>query len=102
MGRGISKENLWAFRRNLIRSYRKQARITQEIIIPRSLWRRSDAYRQRTPEAVRALAKKIQINPIIIAGRIRHDAKNYLLLSQMVGKGEVRKLFLDIKWPGEK
>lgn len=81
---------------------READRITQEIIIPRSLWKRSNAYRQRTPEAVRALAKKIQINPIIIAGRIRHDAKNYLLLSQMVGKGEVRKLFSDIKWPGEK
>ena len=36
------------------------------------------------------------VSGAIIAGRIRHDTKNYYILSQMVGKGKVRKLFHDI------
>lgn len=69
-----------------------------EILIPRSIWKRSDAYRQRTPDAIQELALSLRIHPAIIAGRIRHDARNYFILSQMVGKGKVRKHFPDIKW----
>jgi HTH-type transcriptional regulator/antitoxin HigA len=68
------------------------------ILIPRNIWKRSDAYRQRTPDSIQELALKLKIHPAIIAGRIRYDAKNYYILSQMVGKGKVRKLFPDIEW----
>ena len=77
---------------------READRIAGEILIPRRIWKRSDAYRQRTPDAIQELALKLRIHPAIIAGRIRHDAKNYYILSQMVGKGKVRKLFPDIGW----
>jgi HTH-type transcriptional regulator/antitoxin HigA len=77
---------------------READRIAGEILIPRRIWKRSDAYRQRTPDAIQELALRLRIHPAIIAGRIRHDAKNYYILSQMVGKGKVRKLFPDIEW----
>ncbi len=77
---------------------READRIASEIFIPRTVWKRSDAYRQRTPDAVQELALQLKIHPAIIAGRIRHDARNFYILSQMIGTGKVRKLFPDINW----
>jgi HTH-type transcriptional regulator/antitoxin HigA len=77
---------------------READRLAGEIFIPRRIWKRSDAFRQRTPDAIQELALRLKIHPSIIAGRIRHDANNYYILSQMVGKGKVRKLFPDVKW----
>lgn len=73
-------------------------RLAGEILIPRRIWKRSDAFRQRTPGAIQELALRLKIHPAIIAGRIRHDTRNYYILSQMVGRGKVRKLFPDIEW----
>lgn len=77
---------------------READRLAGEILIPRRIWKRSDAYRQRTPDAIQELALRLRIHPAIIAGRIRHDAKNYYILSQMIGRDKVRKLFTDINW----
>jgi len=73
-------------------------RLAGEILIPRRIWKRSDAFRQRTPDVIQELALRLKIHPAIIAGRIRHDTRNYYILSQMVGRGKVRKLFPDIEW----
>jgi HTH-type transcriptional regulator/antitoxin HigA len=43
--------------------------------------------------AVVNLAKALQVHPAIVAGRIRHEEKNYRLLSHFVGSGEVRRQF---------
>ncbi len=77
---------------------READRITNEIIVSRTIWKRSDAYRKRTPDAINELALQLRIHPAIIAGKIRHDANNFYILNQMVGAGKVRKLFPDIKW----
>lgn len=74
-------------------------RITGEIFIPRRIWKRTDAYRQRTAEAIEKLAEQLKIHPAIVAGRIRHDAKNYYILNQLIGRGKVRKFFPEINWP---
>ena len=44
-------------------------------------------------ESVRKLADELDIHPSIIAGRIRKDTKNYKILNQLVGHGEVKRLF---------
>ncbi len=77
---------------------READRIAGEVLIPRKIWARSDAYRQRTPEAIQNLALELKIHPAIIAGRIRHDTNNFYTLSHMVGKGQVRKLYQNIEW----
>ncbi len=77
---------------------READRIASEVFIPRMVWTRSDAYRQRTPDAVQELALQLKIHPAIIAGRIRHDARNFYILSQMIGTGKVRKLFPNVNW----
>ena len=40
------------------------------------------------------MARALRVHPAIIAGRIRYEKKNYRLLSQFVGTGEVRPQFL--------
>jgi HTH-type transcriptional regulator/antitoxin HigA len=43
--------------------------------------------------AVINLAKALQIDPAIVAGRVRYERDNYRLLSQFVGTGAVRCQF---------
>ena len=75
--------------------------VAKDCLIPKSKWTRSPAFRQRTPEAIRDLASELNIHPAIIAGRIRYEKRNYKILNQMVGHGEVRKLFDDVQWEME-
>ena len=68
-------------------------RLAREAFIPRTIWSRSDAFRQRTPEAINRLAGELRIHPAIIAGRIRHETNNFKILNELVGQGEVLKVF---------
>jgi len=47
-----------------------------------------------TPLAVMELAHRLSIHPAIIAGRIRHEKRNFRLLSHFVGTGTLRRQFL--------
>jgi len=62
----------------------------EEALIPRAIWETSAVRLHATPMAVINLASALQIHPAIVAGRIRHEQRNYRLLSQFVGTGEVR------------
>ena len=69
-----------------------------EILIPRSAWRRSQAFVDPTPSSIRVFAKELHISPAIIAGRIRYERNNYKLFPKMVGYRGVRSLFPEIRW----
>ena len=64
-----------------------------EALIPPEAWNRALARYVRSPESIVALATKLNISPAIVAGRIRHEANNYVILNDLVGQGEVRKHF---------
>lgn len=66
--------------------------IASEALIPRSIWRRSPAWRDRTPQAIRELATELGIHPAIVAGRIRRETNRYSVLTDMIGQGEVASL----------
>ena len=72
---------------------READRLARDSAIPRTVWRRSAAYREQTTEAVVALARDLQINPALIAGRLRQETGNYYLFNQLVGHRLVRPLF---------
>ncbi|MUK78986.1 ImmA/IrrE family metallo-endopeptidase [Aliivibrio fischeri] len=61
-------------------------RLTRDILIPKSVWRNSDARIQKSEQSVIYLANKLEIHPAIIAGRIRFDNNNYSLLSKIENK----------------
>ncbi len=71
----------------------------REALVPTSAWNESPARVLRSPEAAQHLAERLRIHPAIVAGRMRFEAKNYRILTQLVGSGEVQKLFPEIEWP---
>lgn len=70
--------------------------LASDALIAPEEWRRAVARFVQTEELVRDFAAEIGINPAIVAGRIRHEAKDYQILPALVGQGEVRKRFPDI------
>ena len=65
----------------------------EEALIPRMEWEASAVRDRPTTMAVMNLANALQVHPAIVAGRVRFERKNYRLLSQFVGTGEVRRQF---------
>ena len=65
----------------------------EEALIPRAVWEASAVRDRPTTMAVMNLAKALKVHPAIVAGRVRYERKNYRLLSQFVGTGEVRRQF---------
>lgn len=64
----------------------------EEALIPRAIWHSSAARRNPSPHTVMELASAAEVHPAIVAGRVRHETKNYRLLSHFVGSGEVRRV----------
>lgn len=67
--------------------------LAAEALIPKEKWDNALARYVRSHESVIELATELNISPAIVAGRIRHEAKNYVILNEIVGQGEVRKHF---------
>ena len=65
----------------------------QEALIPQAIWETSPARVTPSSMTVINLAQKLQVHPAIVAGRVRYERRNYRLLSQFVGSGEVRHQF---------
>lgn len=76
--------------------------LAAEAFIPRQVWKSSDAYRQKKPEMVKALADNLMIHPAIVAGRIRREANNFRLLKDFVVEGGVRCLFDETREIGDR
>jgi HTH-type transcriptional regulator/antitoxin HigA len=60
-------------------------------LIPADVWQTSRVNENPSPLSVMELAQRLEIHPAIVAGRVRHETKNFRLLSQFVGTGEVRR-----------
>lgn len=67
-------------------------------LIPDDAWEVALARFLRTEESVISFAKDQKIHPSIVAGRIRHEARDWVILSNLIGKGEVRRQFPDVKF----
>jgi HTH-type transcriptional regulator/antitoxin HigA len=69
-----------------------------ECLIPNAVWETSIARYKPTTETIRDLAEHLNISPAIIAGRIRKESENYLILNDLIGTEEVRKVFTEVKF----
>lgn len=69
-------------------------RYAKEALVPRTVWRRSDAYRLQDSQSVIKLAEQLEVHPAVVAGRIRWETSNYRKLSKLVGHGKVREQFV--------
>ncbi|MET0104955.1 MAG: ImmA/IrrE family metallo-endopeptidase [Sedimenticola sp.] len=71
-------------------------KLAAEALIPGAVWRSSAAFRSHDKTDVMALARELNIHPAIIAGRIRHEAGDYSLLTKgFKNNGRVRNQFSD-------
>ena len=68
-------------------------RMAQDALIPPEIWGNGDILESPSPMAALSMAAQAQVHPAIVAGRVRYELRNYRLLSQFVGTGEVRRLF---------
>lgn len=68
------------------------------IMIPDDQWETALPRYLRTEESVIDFSQEIGVHPAIVAGRIRKEANNYVILSNLVGRGEVRKQFPDVQF----
>ncbi len=79
-------------------SERQADELARERLIPASAWRRSPASSLRSPQAAELLARELRIHPAIVAGRVRYESGSYRVLGNMLGQGEVRRLFPEVSW----
>ena len=73
----------------------KEKTIAENGLIPTDVWRTSQVSERPSPLSVMELAQRLEIHPAIVAGRVRHETKNFRLLSQFVGAGVVRRQLLE-------
>lgn len=69
----------------------------RESLVPGKAWRTSAAYSVRSPDAAIGLAKKLKVHPAVVAGRIRHESKDFTILTSLLGQRMVRPLFPELK-----
>lgn len=68
--------------------------MAQEALIPQQSWSTARVRQTLSSEDAVAFADEIGVHPAIVAGRLRHDEKNYRLLSHLIGKtGQVSQTF---------
>jgi HTH-type transcriptional regulator/antitoxin HigA len=68
--------------------------MAQEALIPQNLWDNAKVRGTLSAEDAIVFADEIGVHHAIVAGRLRHDTKNYRLLSQLIGKtGQVSQYF---------
>ncbi|MBI2778266.1 MAG: ImmA/IrrE family metallo-endopeptidase [Gammaproteobacteria bacterium] len=76
------------------REEREADDMAQEALIPHMAWGKSVARTSHLAKDVIALAEKLSIHPAIVAGRVRHEAKNYRILAKLLGHGLVGRHFV--------
>ena len=75
------------------RKEREADDLAQEALIPQAAWEKSATRTSHLTKDVIALAEKLSIHPAIVAGRVRHESKNYRILAKMLGHGLVGRHF---------
>ena len=77
---------------------READELAGQALIPEQVWETALARYVRTKESVKSLAETLEISPAIIAGRIQNEANNYVILNELIGQGEVRKHFPEVRY----
>jgi HTH-type transcriptional regulator/antitoxin HigA len=63
----------------------------EEALIPRELWAAAGLSVHASYSGILAFSQRIGVHPAIVAGRIRHQTRNFRAFAPLLGAGEVRK-----------
>ncbi|MGI8496494.1 MAG: ImmA/IrrE family metallo-endopeptidase [Gemmatimonadaceae bacterium] len=72
--------------------------VARESLVPSAQWQASAVAFAPSVEAAVALADEVGVSPAVVAGRVRHEKRNFRLLSPLVGAGKVRRLFPEVRF----
>jgi len=64
----------------------------EEALIPRAEWEAARLTRAPSYARVTAFAQRLGVHPAIVAGRIRHETKDFRKFAPLLGSGEVSRL----------
>ncbi len=64
-----------------------------DALIPNEVWRKSLVRFSPSDETIINQAKKLKLHPSLLAGRYRRETGKYFMFTNLIGQGEVRKLF---------
>lgn len=67
-------------------------KLASEALIPRAVWRRSDAYLRPSRDSIEKLADTLRIHPSIIVGRLQRERGDFTIFRDLLGQGDVRRL----------
>jgi HTH-type transcriptional regulator/antitoxin HigA len=68
--------------------------MAREALIPEASWGAAKVRHTLTADDAVSFADQIGVAPAIVAGRLRHETKNYRLLNRLIGKtGQVSQMF---------
>jgi HTH-type transcriptional regulator/antitoxin HigA len=70
----------------------------RDSLVPMAQWQASAVAFAPSVDAAVALAEEVGVSPAVIAGRVRHEKRNFRLLSPLVGAGIVRRLFPEVRF----
>lgn len=63
----------------------------EEALIPQELWASSGLRSQANYSGIFSFSQRVGVHPAIVAGRIRHETRNFRAFAPLLGTGEVRK-----------
>lgn len=69
-----------------------------ELLIPSKEWDKSPLRYGSTPTLVKLFADRVNVHESVVAGRIRHDSKNWTTHNSIVNDRGVREVFKDKLW----
>jgi HTH-type transcriptional regulator/antitoxin HigA len=70
----------------------------RESLVPSTHWQASAVAFAPSVDAAVALADEVGVSPAVVAGRVRHEKRNFRLLNPLVGAGRVRRLFPEVRF----
>lgn len=70
----------------------------RESLVPSAQWQASAVAFAPSVDAAVALADEVGVSPAVVAGRVRHEKRNFRLLGPLVGAGKVRRLFPEVRF----
>ncbi len=68
-------------------------KLAAETLVSEREWNASPIRQKPTDANIRALARRLNIHPAIVAGRVRFERKDYQAFNHLVGNRVVRKMF---------
>jgi HTH-type transcriptional regulator/antitoxin HigA len=77
---------------------READEFARESLVPSAQWQASAVAFAPSVDAATALADEVGVSPAVIAGRVRHEKRNFRLLNPLVGAGKVRPLFPEVRF----